>query len=149
MGFLGVSNLTKVSKLLGFYLDLCESGDDNPRYYSPCSLYGQLFRLLDDEDITPFKLPHLFLCTFWHKLYMRHTRFVYAELIAHPHIQVWAANERFLLAGALLKLVQPVRAIDCNQCWYSPFTSGPHQYVWVGYRFNLIEPLWRAQITSL
>ena len=40
--------------------------------------------------------------------------------------------------GPLSELVQPVRAIGCNQCWYSPFTGGPHQYVWVGYKY--IEP---------
>ena len=39
-----------------------------------------------------------------------------------------ATSERFLPAQ-----VQPVRAIGCNQCWYSPFTGGMDQYVWVGY----------------
>ena len=32
--------------------------------------------------------------------------------------------------GALLELFQPVRASGCNQCWYAPFTGGPHQHVW-------------------
>ena len=34
--------------------------------------------------------------------------------------------------GPLLELVQPVKATGCNHCWYSPFTGGPHQKVWVG-----------------
>ena len=29
--------------------------------------------------------------------------------------------------GPLLELVYPVRATGCNQCWYSPFSGGPHQ----------------------
>ena len=47
--------------ILGFYLDSCESGDNNPIFYSPFSLYGQLSRLHDDRDIRAFKLPCLFL----------------------------------------------------------------------------------------
>ena len=30
-----------------------------------------------------------------------------------------------------------MRATGCNQCWYSPVIGGPHQYVWVGYKFFL------------
>jgi hypothetical protein len=33
----------------------------------------------------------------------------------------------FYQQGALLKLIQPVRTTDCNQCWYSPFIGDPHQ----------------------
>jgi hypothetical protein len=30
-----------------------------------------------------------------------------------------------------------MRAIGCNQCWYSPFIGGPHQQVWGVYMFGL------------
>ena len=39
----------------------------------------------------------------------------------------------------LLELVQPAKAIGCNQCWYPPFTGGPHQYVWVGYKLTILR----------
>ena len=35
--------------------------------------------------------------------------------------------------GPLSAQAQPMKATGCNQCWYSPFIGGPHQYVWVGY----------------
>ena len=40
--------------------------------------------------------------------------------------------------GALLELVQLVRAINCNQCWYSSFIGDPHRQVWVGYQVPTI-----------
>ena len=54
--------------------------------------------------------------------------------IAHPHILVQATSERFLLAGATFSpcSASESRATGCNRCWYSAFTGGPHQYVWVG-----------------
>ena len=30
-----------------------------------------------------------------------------------------------------------MRAIGWNQCWYSPFIGGPHQYVWAGCKITV------------
>ena len=41
-----------------------------------------------------------------------------------------------------------MRATGCNQCWYSPFTGDPHQYVWVAYNRSLPSPLRCAEIAT-
>ena len=48
-----------------------------------------------------------------------------------------------------------MRATGCNQCWYSPFIGGPHQYVWVGYKMHTSKFLrrgrgaWMGSLTRL
>ena len=46
-----------------------------------------------------------------------------ASVVAHPHKLVRATRERWVQHGPILELVQPVRAIGCNQCWYSPMPA--------------------------
>jgi hypothetical protein len=40
-----------------------------------------------------------------------------------------------------------MRATSYNRCWYSPFTGGPHQWVWVSYLFTRIGYLpWSLEL---
>ncbi len=60
--------------------------------------------------------------------------FITIQLVANPHILVQATSERFLPTWATFRVGSASESVGCNQCWYSPFIGGTHQYVWVGYK---------------
>ena len=65
------------------------------------------------------------------RLSTRSSRCYHFYLIAFPHILVQATSERFLPTGATFRVGSASESHWLHLVQYSPFTSGPHLYVWV------------------